>query len=113
MAVSPAFTVRGGEYDTKMYHIRIDSASGIVTDIIAVGSYQPRCRNTRNRTDLPLRPKASGNYATLQTCQDVSPSSRSSAVSPLGRVTSIYTTVAQIRAQYGRRIIFASSLILG
>ena len=29
MALSPSFTVRGGEYDTKMCNIRIDSAIGI------------------------------------------------------------------------------------
>ena len=28
-ALSPSFTVRGGEYDTKMCNIRIDGASGM------------------------------------------------------------------------------------
>ena len=57
---------------------------------ISVGSYQPRDRNTKtnttDRTDLPLRPKATGNETTTytrNTSREVSPSSRSFALSPL------------------------------
>ena len=39
--------------------------------IISVGSYQPRDRNTRNRTDLLLRPKATENWTTLETRQEM------------------------------------------
>ena len=38
---------------------------------ISVSSYQPRHRNTRNRTDLALRPKATGNNTTLVARQDM------------------------------------------
>ena len=54
------FTVHGGEDDTKMCNIRIGWCKRHF-EIISVGSYKPRDRNTRNRTDLPLRPKATGN----------------------------------------------------
>ena len=72
--MSPYFTVRGGEYDPKMRNIRIDGASGIYEGDNfrrLVPWYQPRDRNTRNRTDLPMRPKATGNQTALETCQDM------------------------------------------
>ena len=40
--------------------------AAFVREIISVRSYQPRDRNTRNRTDLPLRPKITGNQTTLE-----------------------------------------------
>ena len=52
----------------------VDCASGICEGGGSVGSYQPRHRNTRNRTDLALRPKATGNNTTLVALsRDVSP----------------------------------------
>ena len=44
----------------------VDCASGICEEGVSASSYQPRQhRNTRNRTDLALRPKATGNNTTL------------------------------------------------
>ena len=40
---------------------------------ISASLYQPRHRNTRNRTDIALRPKATGSNTTLCTSRDVSP----------------------------------------
>ena len=39
----------------------LDCESGFVRGGISASSYQPQHRNTRNRTDLALRPKATGN----------------------------------------------------
>ena len=44
--------------------------AAFVRERSSVGSYQPRDRNTRNRTDLPLRLRATGNETTLETRQD-------------------------------------------
>ena len=62
VAVSPSFTVRMGE---NVKRIKSMVQAALVRGRISVGSYQPRDRNTRtntiNRTDLPLRPKATRN----------------------------------------------------
>ena len=48
--------------------------AAFVREIISAGSYQPRDRNTRNRTNLPLRPEASGKSDYTRTMsRDVSP----------------------------------------
>ena len=57
-AMSPSSTVHWGQYDTKylVCNIRIDGASGIrggenfIRLVSWTSSYQPRDRNTRNRT---------------------------------------------------------------
>ena len=62
MLPSLKLTARGGEYEPKMCRLckRYLWGGGI-----SASSYQPRHRNTRNRTDLALRPKATGNDTTL------------------------------------------------
>ena len=64
VVMSPAFAIRGGEYDTKMRNIRQMVQAAFVREIFFDGSEQPRDRNTRNRTDIPLRPKTTGNQTT-------------------------------------------------
>ena len=49
----------------------VDCASGICEGGGSVSSYQPRHRNTRNKTDLALRPKATGNNTTLLARQEM------------------------------------------
>ena len=70
MSPSLQFTAHGGEYDAKMCRL-----CKLVREGISASSYQPRHRNTRNRTDLALRPKATGNNTTLvgSMSRDVSP----------------------------------------
>ena len=86
MSPSLKSTARGGEYDTEMG--RLCKRHLFVRGGISANSYQlRRHRNTRNKIDLALRPKANGNNTTLVArprCITVSPSCRSSAVSPLG-----------------------------
>ena len=49
----------------------VNFASGICEGGVSASSHQPRHRNTKNRTDLALRPKATGNNTTLVARQDM------------------------------------------
>ena len=70
--MSPSFTVGGGEYDTKMCNNRIDGASGICEGDIFRRLVSTRDENSRNRTDLPLRPQTTGlDCTTRSTSRDV------------------------------------------
>ena len=85
VAMSPSLTVRGGEYDTNMCDNRMDGASGIYLWGREFPSARINKRPKLEKLDLPLRPQATGTIDyTRNTSRDVLPSSRSSAVSPLG-----------------------------
>ena len=107
MSPSLKSTARGGEYDTEMG--RLCKRHLFVRGGISANSYQlRRHRNTRNKIDLALRPKANGNNTTLVArprCITVSPSCRSSAVSPLGLQFKVVpllppTGISIIRVEY-------------
>ena len=117
--MSPSHTaVHIGQYDTK--YVEFNYAA-FVREIISVDSYQPK-HKTRERIDLPLRPSLGQMYQaekiteTTDVCTENMCNLRS-YLYLLGFIVGsslfLHTTAAQIRAQYGRRIISASSLILG